>query len=87
VPSRSSSTRFRPPRLRSGLSFVAALERMKAGAILGFEFDRTRPAWSIGDEAVSAEVVTLLLACREVEADVDSLFPHTPAQVWRLRNQ
>jgi hypothetical protein len=59
---------------------------MKAGEVLRFAFDRTRPAWSIGDEIISAEVVSLLLSCREIEADVDSLFPNTPAQAWRMRN-
>jgi hypothetical protein len=74
-------------RRRAGPSFARALEQMKRGAPLKFEFDRTRPVWSLGDESVSAEVVTLLLACREIEADADTLFPNTPAQVWRLRSK
>jgi hypothetical protein len=82
---RSSSARFQSSKQRVGLSFAEAIGRMKAGEVLRFAFDRARPAWSIGDESISAEVVSLLLSCREVEADVDTLFPNTPAQVWRLR--
>jgi hypothetical protein len=82
---RSSSTRFRPSNQRLGPSFAEAIGRMKTGEVLRFAFDRSRPAWSIGDESISTEVVSLLLSCREVEADVDTLFPNTPAQVWRLR--
>jgi hypothetical protein len=86
MPSRSSSGRFRAPRLRPGLSFAQAIERMKTGKVLRFAFDRSRPAWTIGDESISAEIVSLLLSCREIEADVDTLFPNTPAQSWRIRS-
>jgi hypothetical protein len=82
---RSSSARFRPSNKRVGPSFVEVIERMKTGEVLRFAFDKTRPAWSIGDASISAEVVSLLLSCREVEADDDTLLPNTPAQVWRLR--
>ena len=82
---RSSSARFRSSNQRVGPSFAEAIERVKAGEVLRFAFDQGSPAWSIGDESISAEVVSLLLSCREVEADVDILFPNTPAQVWRLR--
>ena len=83
---RSAATQFRASQKRTGPTFIEAIERMKAGEVLRFAFDQTRPAWSLGDEAVSPEIVTLLISCREVEADVDTLFPNTPAQAWRLRS-
>jgi hypothetical protein len=82
---RSPSARFRPSNQRVGPTFATAIERMKAGEVLRFAFDKTRPAWSIGDEAISPEVVSLLLSCREVEPDADTLLLNAPAQVWRLR--
>jgi hypothetical protein len=83
----SSATQFRTSQKRTGPSFIQAIERMKAGALLRFAFDRSRPAWTLGDEVVSPEIVSLLLATREIEADHDTLIPNTPAQVWRLRNE
>jgi hypothetical protein len=83
---RSSATRFRTSSQRSGPGFAVALKRMKAGEVLRFAFDKARPAWTLGDEAISAEIVSLLLATREIEADDDTLLPHVPAQAWRLRS-
>lgn len=58
---------------------------MRDGALLRFEFDKSRPAWTLDGEAVSPEVVTMLIATKDFEADPDALFPGAPAQVWRVR--
>ena len=78
-----SSARFRPSKQRPGPGFAAAIGRMKAGEVLRLEFNRSKPAWTLGDEPVAFEVVSMLLAAKEIESDPDSLFPGAPAQVWR----
>jgi hypothetical protein len=82
---RSSSTRFRPPRLRAGPTFVQALRRLQAGKVLQLTYVRSLPHWDLDDRPVSPEVVSLLLGCSEVEPDPDALFPGAPAQCWRIR--
>ena len=83
---RSSSTAlFRSSQKRMGPTFPVAIGRMRDEALLRLEFDQSRPAWMLGGEAVSAEVVTMLIATKEIEADPDALFPGAPAQVWRVR--
>jgi hypothetical protein len=58
---------------------------MRGGAILRFEYDRTRPPWSLGGQSISLEIVSLLTSCGDVQPDPDALFPGTPAQSWRVR--
>ena len=72
-----SSARI-PSLKRTGPSFTEAIERMKAGEVLRFAFDQGSPAWSIGDESISAEVVSLLLSCREVERTSTPYSPTPP---------
>jgi hypothetical protein len=84
---RSSSARFRASNRRVGPTFIEAIERMKSGEVLRLEYLKGRPVWSIGNEIISAEVVSLLTSCREIQADGGSLLPNTPAQVWRLRKR
>jgi hypothetical protein len=85
---RSSSTRFRPAKLRSGLTFPAALQRMRTGMLLRLEYFQGRPVWEIGGLNVSPEVVALLVSCSAVEPTRDSLFADdTPSQTWRLRER
>ena len=88
MPAPSSSGRFRAARQRGGLGFTEAVGRMKSGSVLRLEYQNGRPAWSLsGGQDLSPETVSLLLATKEIEADGDTLFPNTPAQVWRLRSQ
>ena len=81
----SRSSRFRPAKLRPGPSFAQALGLMRDGAILRFEYDQTRPSWSLGDQPISLETVNLLISCGDVQPDSDTLFPGAPAQCWRIR--
>ena len=86
MPSRSLSTRFRPPRLRPGPSFSEALQKLRDGAVLRLEYDQGHPSWSLGDgQPVSVELVNLLLSCQGIEPDRDGLLDDVPAQTWRLR--
>jgi hypothetical protein len=82
---RSPAAQFRSSQKRTGPTFVEAIGRMKTGEVLRFAFDQTRPAWSLGNETISSEVITLLISCRDVEPDSDTLFDGAPAQTWRLR--
>jgi hypothetical protein len=83
---RSSPTRFRAPRLRSGPGFTEAIKQMQNGALLKLEYMRGAPCWSLGDGLpVSPETVSLLLANKEIEAAGDVLFDGAASQTWRLR--
>jgi hypothetical protein len=82
---RSPSTRFRAPQLRPGPSFAQARERMQAGALLRLEYSRGAPIWELEGKAVSPEIVSLLISCRDVEPDNDSLFDGAAAQTWKIR--
>ena len=81
---RSSSTRFRPAKLRSGLTLGAARDRMKGGATLNLEYFKNNPVWTCGGMGVSAETVAQLLACQDIKPTGDSLFPGVPCQSWRI---
>ena len=81
---RSPSTRFRPPKLRSGPSFAVALKLMREGKLLTLEYYQGKPRWEVGGQSIAAEVVSLLLACRAVESNDAALLPDTPSQSWRL---
>jgi hypothetical protein len=82
---RPSSTRFRAAKVRSGLTFPAALERLRSGALLRLEYYQRAPVWELGGQGITPEVVALILACGEVEPAGDVLFANLPAQTWRLR--
>jgi hypothetical protein len=84
---RSSATRFRAAKLRSGPTFPQALERMRAGRLLRLEYFQGRPVWEVGGLHVSPETVSLLISCGDIEPDNDTLIPGTPSQTWRLRKR
>jgi hypothetical protein len=84
---RSSATRFRAAKLRPGLSFPVALERLRSGKVLRLEYYQGRPSWDLGGMSVAAETVALLIACGDVQPDNDTLIPGTPGQSWRLHKR
>jgi hypothetical protein len=77
-------TRYRPPRLRPGLSFPRAVEKMRAGGLLRLQYVQGKPVWEIGDLGVDPETVALLISCKEIEPADDALFIGAPSQTWRL---
>ena len=81
---RSSATQFRSSQKRSGPSFGEAIERLRNGGLLRLEYDRSKPAWTLDDQAISPEVVTIFLSCGEVEAADAGLFDGAAGQTWRV---
>jgi hypothetical protein len=80
-----SSTRFRAPQVRPGPTFAQARAQMRAGAALHLTYIEGRPTWELNDHGVAPEVVSLLLACSEIIAADDVLFPGEPSQTWKAR--
>jgi hypothetical protein len=79
------TARFRPARLRSGMTFAQAIQSMRGGAVLRLEFQSGQPRWDLAGLEVAVETVALLLASREIVPDDDTLFERGLAQTWRAR--
>jgi hypothetical protein len=69
----------------AGLTFRAAIALLRDGGLLYLTYIRNQPVWDLNGFGVAPEVVSLLLACGDVEPAGDGLFAGVPCQTWRLR--